>query len=197
MRERDRIKLYGSRLEKLEKKELEIMEIGKVEKEGKYFSKVQEFKEGIDSILKEKDLMIVEVASGEKEGERIYYSYHIQGNEVDMMSFLREIEGRDEAFTLVNAPIKMERENLTVKIGGYFRFHEELKREKNIAEREEVFSRGEIENEFYPLGKDRGIVILKGKDRRPKRVIVERELEVEYYGERYKLEIRNGGLRIE
>lgn len=196
-REMERIKHYESRLKTLEEKRIEATPEGEKVTEERYFSGIQAFKEGIGKLLKEKNLEIVEIASGEKEGERIYYSYHIEGDEKDMHSFLSEVEKRDGAFTLVNAPIKMERDRLMVKIGGYFKFKEEIQRESYGDGREKVFSSGGIESEFYPLGTEKGIVILKGSGRIPRRILVEKEMEVEYYGERYNLKIKNGGLRIE
>lgn len=202
--EEEGIKLEAAeaRLKKLEgglksDKVKNSMEEAGAENDLAYFGNISEFKEKVDSFLRNKEMDIISIAAQEKEEERIYLAYSLRGSEEKFFEFLEGLETQHDALTLLNSPIRMTDKNLEIKIGGYFKGDEFSQEHINVSREENLFSKRDFKMEYYPLGMERGIVILTKEGEYPKRIFLKGEAEIEYRGEVYRLKAEKGGVKIQ
>jgi hypothetical protein len=153
----------------------------------------------LHKLIKQNRLNLLSMTLMERQSKNYYYNYLLEGNEKDLINFLKKI--KEEKFSIIKkSPIKMEKNTLEM---GFELFDEaesfsnEEEEEKLVEMRKRIFLRKEIDLEFLSFNKEAGIVILRDAGKSIKRFFINKEESIEYLGEVYRLKVENGRLIIE
>lgn len=153
----------------------------------------------LHKLIKENRLNLLNMTLIERQSKNYYYNYLLEGNEKDLINFLKKI--KEEKFLIIKKnSIKMGKNTLAM---GFELFDEtesfsnEREEEKLIEMRKRIFLTKEIDFEFLSFNKEAGIVILRDAGKSTKRFFINKGESIEYLGEVYRLKVENGRLIIE